>query len=261
MEHKDQEVEKQLWRNYKQSRSQQAREALILHYLWYVKYIAGRIAIKLPAHVRSEDLFNSGVIGLIDSLERFDDSRNNSFRTYAFTRIQGAIIDELRSLDWAPRSLRRKARAIKEASQVLSQKLNRQPGMPEIAQHLKMSVQEVSRVQADMHAVSLLSLDKVLPNQDDPERGACSLMLIECEKPVNSKTACEEKEKLELVAEQINGLPEKERLVVTLYYYEEMTLKEISETLSLSESRVSQLHTQAIQHIRGGIKKLSDVLA
>ncbi len=260
MDYKNQEVEKQLWRNYKQSRLKETREALILHYLWYVKYIAGRIAIKLPAHVRSEDLFNSGVIGLIDALERFDDSRNNSFKTYAFTRIQGAIIDELRSLDWAPRSLRRKARAIKEASQILAQRLNRQPGMPEIAQHLKMSVQEVSKVQADMHAVSLLSLDKVLPHQDEPEKGTCGLMMLEAEKPVNAKVACEEKERLELIAEQIKGLPEKERLVVTLYYYEEMTLKEISETLSLSESRVSQLHTQALCHIRAGIKRLSGVL-
>ncbi|MFA6216366.1 MAG: FliA/WhiG family RNA polymerase sigma factor [Candidatus Omnitrophota bacterium] len=260
MEHENQEVGKQLWRDYKQSQSKQAREALIMHYLWFVKYIAGRIAIKLPEHVRSEDLFNSGVIGLIDAVERFDDSRNNSFKTYAFTRIQGSIIDELRSLDWAPRSLRKKARAIKKASLILAQRLNRQPGVAEIAKQLKMPVQEVSKIQADMNAVSLLSLDKVLSSNDDSEKGVSRLMIVESENAVNSKVVCEEKEKLELITEQINLLPEKERLVVTLYYYEEMTLKEISETLNLSESRVSQLHSQVMQRIRAGIKKLSVVL-
>ncbi len=251
-------IEDQLWRNYRASGTAKNREALILHYLWYVKYICNRLALELPSHIKADDLVSSGIIGLIDAIEKFDDSRKNLFRTYAFSRIRGAIIDELRRLDWAPRAVRRKAREIERSAQALKQKLNRQPTVNEIAASCKLSVEEVTKTFRDVNATALLSLEDILWNTDD-QKGMSRIDTIEDKQAANPKRMMLDKENKAMLATQIERLDEKERLVLTLYYYEEMNLKEIGHILHVSESRVSQLHAEAIEHVRRSIMKSRSV--
>jgi RNA polymerase sigma factor for flagellar operon FliA len=252
-------AEETLWRNFKKNPNRANREALILYYLWFVKYICNRVAMELPSHIKKDDLISSGILGLMDAIEKFDDTRKNLFRTYAFSRIRGAIIDELRRLDWAPRAVRRKAREIERVTAELKHKLNRQPTIEEIAQETDTSAHEVSQVFRDVSATSLLSLEEVLWSSDD-HKGLPRIDTIEDKQAANAKSALMVSENREIVSQQIQRLSEKERLVITLYYYEEMTLREIGEVLHVSESRVSQLHAEAIESIRRGIQKAKSVL-
>lgn len=247
--------EEQLWSNYRRNPTAGNREALIVNYLWFVRYICGRLAINLPSHIRADDLVSSGVIGLIDAIEKFDDSRKNLFRTYAFSRIKGAVLDELRRLDWAPRLVRKKARELERVSAQLKHELNRMPTAEEVSRRAGYSKDEVDRVHRDVMATSLLSLEEVMWESDD-QKGLLRIDMIEDTGAENPKSALIKSENRDMLARQIEQLEKKERLVLTLYYYEELTLKEIGAVMQLSESRVCQLHSQAIDNLKRGIGKL-----
>jgi RNA polymerase sigma factor for flagellar operon FliA len=212
--------EETLWRNYKREHSEANREALILNYLWFVKYICGRMAMTLPSHIRADDLVSSGVFGLIDAIEKFDDRRKNQFRTYAFSRIKGAVLDELRRLDWAPRVVRRKARELEKVSAQLKHTLNRMPTADEISESSGYSKDEVERVYRDVAATSLLSLEEVLWESDN-QKGVSRLDTIVDLGQESPKDALLKSENKSLLAAQISQLEEKERLVLTLYYFDE----------------------------------------
>jgi len=215
-----------------------------------VKYVVDKIASTLPRSIDKEDLIHTAVIGLFDALERFDQGRGTKFETYAVWRIKGAVLDELRSLDWASRSTRRKAREIDRACQQLEQRLGRAASEREVAEALELPVGEYNRLLEEVRGATLLSLDQTLPVDDEHDLAG----LAEVIEDVSAQSvlhSIEEQESRDLLLEAINGLLEQERLVIALYYYEEMTLKEIGETLGISESRVSQIHTKAIGRLKG----------
>lgn len=250
----DEQQEKLLWKLYTEDPSDKNREQLIVFYLRYVRYICGRVAVELPNHIKEEDLLSSGVMGLIDAIDKFDNSRDNLFRTYAYNRIRGSILDELRRLDWASRSLRKKSKDIDRAEDNLQQKLGRKVSSDEVAEEMGMDADEVRTVKRSAQATAVLSLDEVL-QLAGYNSGSKRSDTIEDTKALNPKKALERKELKELLAAQIEALSDKEKLVVVLYYYEELTLKEIGEVLEVSESRISQLHSQAISKIVAGLKK------
>jgi len=215
-----------------------------------VKYVVDKVASTLPKSIDKEDLVHTAVIGLFDALDRFDQKRGTKFETYAVWRIKGAVLDELRSLDWASRSTRRKAREIDRACQQLEQRFGRAPSEVEIAAALELPVAEYSRLVDEVRGASLLSLDQTLPVDDEHDLAGLAEVIEDAAAP-NVLHMIEEAESRDLLLEAINNLLEQERLVIALYYYEEMTLKEIGETLGISESRVSQIHTKAIGRLKG----------
>jgi RNA polymerase sigma factor for flagellar operon FliA len=252
--HNDPLYEQQLWQAYRSDPSEQNREALILLYLPFVKYICGRIAIELPSHVKSDELLASGVMGLLDALDKFDDTRDNQFRTYAFTRIRGSVFDELRRMDWAPRTLRRKMRELEQIESGLEQKLNRKPDIEEIAEAAGMETAEVSSIYQDARSTVLLSLDEVL-HLDDGQKELRRVDTVADEKIDAPNESLEKREVRDLLSGQIRRLPQKEQTVLMLYYYEELTLKEIGAVMHVSESRVCQIHAQAIECIARGMRQ------
>ncbi|MCM8812765.1 MAG: FliA/WhiG family RNA polymerase sigma factor [Candidatus Omnitrophica bacterium] len=251
-----QKIEQGLWRKYRKEASRENREALIMHYLWLVKYICGRIAMELPSRIRAEELLNSGVLGLIEAIEKFDEQHNNLFKTYAFNRIRGAILDELRRLDWAPRLLRKKARDIERIAKSLELQYHRAPSLEEIAAAAGMSVQEVGALMQDVSATALLSLEETLFFNNEREHSPTIMETIEDTKAVNPTRELEQQETRELLAAALQKLPEKLRLVLTLYYYEELTLKEIGQVMDVSESRICQVHAKALVALQKEIKSL-----
>jgi RNA polymerase sigma factor for flagellar operon FliA len=242
------------WEKYWSHQDSKSREQLLSNYLPLVKNVAGRMAAGFPRSVDINDLVNTGVIGLVEAFNNFDPERGVKFETFAVPRIRGAILDELRALDWAPRSTRAKARNIDKALKVLESRLGRGPNSGELADELDISVNELYSARKDISAASLLSLDEVIFREDD-NRQVPRIETIEnpdCENVLSDM----EKDELKLfLTESISFLSEQERLVVSLYYYEELTLKEIGEIMMISESRVSQIHTKAVQRLRGFIKE------
>jgi RNA polymerase sigma factor for flagellar operon FliA len=241
----------QLWRSFRASPDDKAlRDRLILTYAPLVKYVAGRLGSGLPAHVEEEDLVSYGLLGLIGAIERYDPDRDVKFETYAIARIKGAIIDELRSLDWVPRSVRARAREIERSIATLEAKLHRPPTDEEIASQIGITVDELEDSLTDISRSSIAALDELWTIGGS---GGDQIALIdtiedtEAPAPESSLQATELKEAL---GEAIARLPEREKLVVTLYYYEELTLREIGEVLGVTESRVSQLHTKAILRLK-----------
>lgn len=219
-----------------------------------VKYVVDRIASSLPKSIEKDDLINTAVIGLFDALEKFDESRGTKFETYAIWRIKGAVLDELRSLDWASRTTRRKAREIERTCRVLDQRFGRAATEEEIAAEMNLPVAEYLRLLEEVRGASLLSLDQTVSVDDEHDlTGLCEL--IEDDATISALERIEEEQSQVLLLEAINILSEQERLVVALYYYEEMTLKEIGETLDISESRVSQIHTKAVSRLRARMRK------
>ena len=240
-----------LWRSFRGKPDDKAlRDRLILTYAPLVKYVAGRLGSGLPAHVEEEDLVSYGLLGLIGAIERYDPDRDVKFETYAITRIKGAIIDELRSLDWVPRSVRSRAREIERAMAALEAKLHRPPTDEEIAKHVGITTDELESSLTDISRSSIAALDELWTISGS---GGDQVALIdtiedtEAPSPESSLSATELKEAL---GEAIARLPEREKLIVTLYYYEELTLREIGEVLGVTESRVSQLHTKAILRLK-----------
>ena len=234
---------------------EQAKAEALREYAPLVKYVVDKIASTLPRSIDKEDLIHTAIIGLFDALEKFDRSRGTKFETYAVWRIKGAVLDELRSLDWASRSTRRKAREIDRTCQQLEQKLGRSASDQEIAQQMNLRVGEFNRLVEEVRGASLLSLDQAVTVDDDHDLAGLG-EVIEDAAAIDALSEMEEAESKEELLEAINGLSEQERLVIALYYYEEMTLKEIGETLGISESRVSQIHTKAIGRMRGRMQPI-----
>lgn len=230
------------------------RNAMVEEYLPLVKYIASRIAGRLPSHIEMDDLVNSGIIGLIDAIDKFDPSRKIKFKTYAEFRVKGSILDELRALDWVPRSTRQKASRIEKAFSELEGKLGRVASDHEMMEHLGVSEEEYHQMLVDARGISLISLDEIRTDSDDNyERNL--LEFLADPNTVDPAEAMNLDQIYRIVAESIDALPEKERLVISLYYYDELTMKEIGEVLEITESRVSQIHTKAILRLRGRLQK------
>lgn len=230
------------------------KEDLILRFAPLIKLIVNRIALRLPPHVDSEDLINSGVIGLMDAIEKYDPMRGTSFKTYAEFRIKGAILDELRTLDWFPRSIRQKVNRLESAYADLERQLGRAASDEEVAGALNIDLEEYYEILAQASAVSLVSLYD-MGREDGEERSFLECIASGEEGPA---AALECQEVYETVGKAIERLPEKERLVISLYYYDEMTMKEIGRVLNLTESRVSQIHTKAVLRLRAKLRTLGD---
>jgi len=230
-----------LWTKYKETKDAALRNALAENYLPLVKIVCGRLALSLPAHVDKDDLLQSGFFGLLDALERFDPERNIKFETYAGVRIRGAMIDYLRAKDWLPVSVRQKIRRLEQTQSRLETQLGRSATESELAAALEISTDELQNLVSQSNSASVIPLEEYLNTDATPDTN-----------PANSTEFFELKETL---AAAINLLPEKERLVIALYYYEELTLKEISRVLHLTEARISQLHKQAIKRMRDYLAK------
>ena len=231
------------------------REALILEHTPIIRFVAGRIAMRLPAHISLDDLMSAGVLGLIDAVDRFDPAQNVKFKTYAEFRIRGAILDELRAMDWVPRSIRRKSGKLEDVYNQLQTQLGRAATDEEVAEELDIDLDDLYRLLDEVKGVSLLSLDDQngpLGNLD-PDRIMQALSREEGEDPLVMLGLAELRDQM---ASAIESLPEKERLVVSLYYYDELTMREIGEVLGYTESRISQMHTKAILRLKGRLKSL-----
>jgi RNA polymerase sigma factor for flagellar operon FliA len=238
-----------LWLEFGRTKDKGLRDRLILTYAPLVKYVAGRLGSGLPAHVDEGDLVSYGLLGLIGAIERYDPGRDIKFETYAISRIKGAIIDELRALDWVPRSVRSRAREIERAISEIEAKTGTAPTDEQIAAKLGISVDELEESLTDIGRSSIAALDELWSVSGEGDQ--ISLMdTIEDETGPRPETALDQTETREALADAIARLPEREKLVVTLYYYEELTLREIGEVLGVTESRVSQLHTKAILRLK-----------
>ena len=242
------EIAKKYWKKFKQDGDGDLRDALITNYLHLVKYVVGRVASGLPSHVRMEDLYSTGVMGLIKAVEKYDPTMKNKFETYAILLIKGAIIDELRSLDWVPRSIHQKANMITKAQNELQQSLGREATDPELAEHLKMDLQDLEELMIRVRPAILLSLND--DSDEDEDRGTMADRIPD-QKAKVSHQLVDRKELAKELEEAILGLPDQERMVLVLYYYENLMLKEVGEVLGVSESRISQIHTKAVSRLRG----------
>ena len=243
---------KTLWQEFKASNDKGLRDRLILTYAPLVKYVAGRLGSGLPAHVDEGDLVSYGLLGLIGAIERYDPDRDIKFETYAISRIKGAIIDELRALDWVPRSVRSRAREIERAIGELEAKLGTAPTDEQIAAKIGISVDELEESLTDISRSSIAALDELWSTSGDGDQVSL-LDTIEDTTGPRPADVLDATELREALADAIARLPEREKLVVTLYYYEELTLREIGEVLGVTESRISQLHTKAILRLKARI--------
>jgi len=239
-----------LWQEFKRTGDRGLRDRLILTYAPLVKYVAGRLGSGLPAHVDEGDLVSYGLLGLIGAIERFDPARDIKFETYAIARIKGSIIDELRSMDWVPRSVRARARDIERAIADLESRLTRAPTDEEIATKLGITEDEFQDSLLEISRSSIAALDELWASPGSSGDAVALIDTIEDPAAAEPQSAMAHTEVREALGEAISRLPEREKLVVTLYYYEELTLREIGEVLGVTESRVSQLHTKAILRLK-----------
>ncbi|MBZ0252368.1 MAG: FliA/WhiG family RNA polymerase sigma factor [Candidatus Methylomirabilis sp.] len=237
------------WNKY----SEEEKEELINKYAPLVDFLARRIAIKLPPNIDVQDLVNSGIIGLIDAVDKFDPDRMVDFKTYAQYRVRGAILDSLRALDWVPRSVREKSSALGDVIHALEGELGRAATEEEIAQALGVDIHEFHQLLYRIKGADLLSFEDFQLSDESSSKLSLEAVLLSDEDDALDKL--ETRDLYDLLARGIDQLPQKERLVITLYYYEELTMKEIGKILDLTESRVSQLHAQAVLRIQGRLKK------
>jgi RNA polymerase sigma factor for flagellar operon FliA len=251
---------RELWRRYKEQGDERARERLVVAYSPMVKFIAGRMASGLPSHVEEGDLISYGLLGLIGAIERFDLDREIKFETFAAARVKGAIIDELRSLDWVPRSVRARARDLEKANAALEAELQRAPTDEEMAAKLGTTVDDFQESLLEIANSSVLALDDLWTFADPEGGGGQNSVLDTHQDPTANDTQAEAQasEVKDRLADAIESLPERERLVIALYYYENLTLREIGEVLGVTESRVSQLHTKAVLALRSRFAGRSD---
>ena len=239
-----------LWRRFKASGDERARERLVVAYSPLVKYVAGRMSSGLPAHVEEADLISYGLVGLISAISRFDLSREIKFETYAIPRIRGAIIDELRSLDWVPRSVRARAREIERANTKLEARLQRAPTDEEMADELEIGVDDFQDALLQISNSTIVALDELWSASDSSGDSVSLLDTIADSDAPDPQAIVDQGELRDRIADAIAALPEREKLVIALYYYENLTLREIGEVLGVTESRVSQLHTKAVLRLR-----------
>jgi RNA polymerase sigma factor for flagellar operon FliA len=239
---------KSLWLEFRRTGDKGLRDRLILTYAPLVKYVAGRLGSGLPSHVDDDDLVSYGLLGLIGAIERYDPGRDIKFETYAISRIKGSIIDELRSMDWVPRSVRARARDIERAIAELEGKLGRAPSDAEIAKRIGSTEDELNESLSEIARTSIAALDELWTVSGGDQ--IALIDTIEDTDVPDPQAALSQTEMREAIADAIARLPEREKLVVTLYYYEELTLREIGEVLGVTESRVSQLHTKAILRLK-----------
>ena len=238
-----------LWVEFRRTGDRKLRDRLILTYAPLVKYVAGRLGSGLPAHVDDDDLVSYGLLGLIGAIERYEPDRDVKFETYAISRIKGSIIDELRSMDWVPRSVRSRAREIERAIGELEARLGRAPEDEEIAKKVGCTTEELNESLSEISRTSIAALDELWTVSAGGDQIALIDTIEDTQGP-NPQSALAETELREALGDAIARLPEREKLVVTLYYYEELTLREIGEVLGVTESRVSQLHTKAVLRLK-----------
>jgi RNA polymerase sigma factor for flagellar operon FliA len=254
MTEKPQIAHEELWQRYDTEKCQDARQKLVENYARIVKYVAGRMAIGLPHYVDFHDLVSAGLLGLIQAIDNFDYTRGIKFETYAIPRIRGAILDELRSQDWFPRSLRRKAKQLEEVYATLEARLGRPATDREVAESLQISMSELDGMLGEVAVASIMSLDADA-SSDDSEQSTSLGEYLADPKAEDMEKIIAAQEMRDLIARRMAELPEKEQLVLVLYYYEELTLKEIGEILDVTESRVCQIHTKAIMRLKGKIQR------
>jgi len=240
-----------LWADYKASRAQDLRDKLIIQYSPLVKYVAGRVGVGLPRNVEQSDLVSFGVFGLIDAIEKFDPARGYKFETYAIARIKGAILDELRSIDWVPRSVRSKARTLERAMGKLEAEHHRAPTDDEVADEMGVTPQQLQTTLSQISFVGVAALDEMLSGGERGE--SVTLGDTVADKGDGPMGVYEVEEMRQILAESINRMPEREKIVLTLYYYEGLTLAEIGRVLGVTESRVCQIHTKAVLQLRSRI--------
>ncbi len=241
--------EDELWSLYRTSHDPRIRDHFVRQYAPLVKYVAGKVAIGMPHNVEFDDLVGYGVFGLFDAIAKFDPEKHVKFKTYAVTRIRGAIFDELRSIDWVPRSVRQKTRELEEAIRTLEAQLGRAATDEEIAKEMNMDLDEFQNLLLKISSTSVLSLHDVWYTGEDNDKISIAES-IESPGSLNPDTIVEKEEIKRVIVDAIRELPEKEKKVLVLYYYEDLTLKEIGEVLAVTESRVSQLHTKAVMRLR-----------
>jgi RNA polymerase sigma factor for flagellar operon FliA len=228
-------------------------DRLILEYSPLIKYVAYRIAVRLPPHVEIDDLISAGVIGLIDAIEKFDPTKETQFKTYAEIRIRGAILDELRSQDWVPRSVRQKTTQIANAYAKLEQEFGRPAEDEEVAREMGLELEEYFELLKNSQGLPIMSFEDLGGHGEDPDRQNIMDVLTGT-KDSDPQTLARISEIRKIMIDAIDRPPEKERLVISLYYYDELTMKEIGEVLEITESRVSQIHTKAVLRLRGKLR-------
>ncbi len=232
------------WRRFKESGDGQAREGLILHYSPLVKFVAGRVGVGLPRNVEQADLISYGMFGLIDAIDKFEPERGFKFETYAVNRIKGAILDELRALDWVPRSVRSRAREIQRSLDELEHRLKRTASEEELADHMGVPLETLQNQLGEIAGLGFVALDEMI---EPGERGSATIGdLLSDPKGIDPGSSFEQQENRFVLTDAINRLPERERLVVTLYYFEGLTLAEIGDVLGVTESRICQIHTKSV---------------
>jgi len=251
---KQQSEIKKVWVEYKEKQSPKARERLILNYSPLVKYVAGRLASTLPQTVDTADLISYGMFGLIDAIEKFDLSREIKFETYAMSRIKGAIIDELRAVDWVPRSVRHKAKELERTYIALENKFKRVPTDEEVAEALGISMKDLNETIKQLSHTSVVALEELWSIGSEKDEKVSLLDTIEDTTSKDPYEFLESSEVKKILAEAIEKLPYREKTVIALYYYEGLTLREIGDILGVTESRVSQLHTKAVLRLRGRLR-------
>ena len=247
-----------LWEDFKATGEGHLRERLILHYSPLVKYVAGRVGVGLPPNIEQADLVSYGIFGLIDAIEKFDLERAIKFETYAINRIRGAIIDELRSIDWIPRSVRFKAREVEKAYQALEAKLQRTPTESEVASQMGVKLEDLHSIFSQVSFVNVVALDELLHAGGDRGDKMTLGDTLEDPKAPDPINLFEGEETKFILAKAINTLPEREKIVVTLYYYEGLTLAEIGQVLGVTESRICQMHTKAVLQLRAKLSESHD---
>ncbi|MFW5856031.1 MAG: sigma-70 family RNA polymerase sigma factor [Bacillota bacterium] len=236
----------QLWKEYKENSDKNARQKLIKNYLPLVKYQAGRVEMLVPDFIEKEDLESFGIIGLLDAIERFDHRRGIKFKTYASRRIRGEIIDHLRRLDWLPHSMRRQGKKLKKAAERLRDELGRRPTVEELSQEMDLPREKINELYHKLYSSQWISLYSEMG-----EGESVILDLIPDNTGKNPEKELDNSITVELLAEAIDNLGEKQKLVISLYYYEELTQVEIAEVMNLSEARISQIHQKAVYRLRG----------
>jgi len=246
-----------LWRDFKGTHDEGLRERLILHYSPLVKYVAGRVSVGLPATIEQADLVSYGIFGLIDAIEKFDIERQIKFETYAINRIRGAIIDELRAIDWIPRSVRFKAREVERALGELEGRLLRPPSDAELADELGISLDDLQEMLNQVNLVSVVALDELMSVGGEKGESVSLVDTLADTKAADPVLSFESEETRHILAQAINHLPERERLVITLYYYEGLTLAQIGQVLGVTESRVCQMHTKAVLQLRNKMAEVT----